>query len=193
MPCFPLEDILRLTRAQTQVVSALEYGARRSTPRARVETKALEVDAQRARHRLSAPLVPQPADAAVAPPHEVARVNQDPKPIDAPQRPLTDVDKAIRLHLRMAHTDMRRLVEGYFRRRYTGYTLPRQMLGQRSLAKLHKCDDCGMCKQHHHKYHRQVPPLAWTYTSSSTARRTMALRTKPTLLTPSLRRHFHTA
>ena len=47
----------------------------------------------------------------------------------------------------MGHINVRELMDGYMRKQYTGYTIPRQMLGQRARLSLPKCDSCGKCKQ----------------------------------------------
>lgn len=71
-----------------------------------------------------------------------------------PQRPLSNSEKLMLLHRRMGHINMRKLIDGYVRMRFTGYTIPRELLGQRALVAQPKCDSCGMCKQRRRNFHK---------------------------------------
>jgi hypothetical protein len=51
-----------------------------------------------------------------------------------PQRPLIDSEIMILLHKRLGHINMRKLVDGFMQNRYTGYTIPRQMLDTKSFS-----------------------------------------------------------
>lgn len=70
-----------------------------------------------------------------------------------PQRTLTDEEKLILLHRRLGLVNVKELVAAFMRMRFTGYPIPRQMLGERALLKLAKCDSCGMCKHRRSSYH----------------------------------------
>ena len=56
-----------------------------------------------------------------------------------PQKSLNDQEKMILFHNRMGHVFNKKLVDGYMRMLYSGYSIPRSMIGQKALTLLPKC------------------------------------------------------
>lgn len=102
----------------------------------------------------AAPLAPIVAAAAPVARSTAETANRQMMASRLPQRPLRDEERAWLLHYRMAHINMRQLVDGFTRMRFTGYTIPRQILGTRALVQMHQCDACGRCKQRRRNFHR---------------------------------------
>jgi hypothetical protein len=143
MPGFPLQGIIALAQQQNSESVALVV----SGPEC--ESGPLTRSVKRRQQEAVGQAVSDVAARASASAATLRKVSSS----RFPQRALTDEEKLILLHRRLGHVNVKELVAGFMRMRVTGYTIPRQMLGERALLKLAKCDSCGMCKQRRRSYH----------------------------------------
>ena len=70
-----------------------------------------------------------------------------------PQKNLNDQEKMQLFHNRMGHVFCKKLVDGYMRMLYSGFTIPRSMIRPKGLSMMSKCSSCYKSKQKRISFH----------------------------------------